>query len=112
MNSVPHLHHTIGNLKAWLIETRTGVSRDHLAAYLDEFVFRHNRRLNLGAAFQTLLGLGSGREPTTYDTITGAKDLPRVTYTLSRKAAGRRSARRKFTPAAPTMFPMEQAGPR
>ncbi len=61
------------------------MSHYHLAVCLDEFVFRHNRRLNLAAAFQTLLGLGTGRGPTTYDTITGAKDLPTITFTSSMK---------------------------
>lgn len=63
------------------------MTRRHLAVYLDEFVFRHNRRLNLAAAFQTLLGLGTGCGPTTYDTITGAKDLPKVAFTPSKKVA-------------------------
>ena len=63
------------------------MTRRHLAVYLDEFVFRHNRRLNLAAAFQTLLGLGTGRGPTTYDTITGAKDLLKVAFTPSKKVA-------------------------
>jgi hypothetical protein len=34
-----------------------------------------------------LLGLGTGRGPTTYDTITGAKDLPKVAFTPSKKVA-------------------------
>jgi hypothetical protein len=42
------------------------VSRDQLQVYLDEFVFRHNRRRLPMAAFQTLLGLAAGRKPTTY----------------------------------------------
>ena len=84
--------------------THKGVSRDHLASYLDEFVFRHNRRTNLGAAFQTLLGLGTSREPTTYATITGAQDLPKITYAPSVKVSGVRRRRARFTPAPPT-FP-------
>jgi hypothetical protein len=102
INAVPHLDHTIGNLKAWLTGTRKGVSRHHLGAYLDEFVFRQNRRLNLAAAFQTLPGLGTTRDATTYETITGAKDIPGVPYTLSRKRTGTRKRRKKFVPAAPT----------
>lgn len=102
VNPVPHLHHTVGNLKSWLVGTHKGVSRDHLASYLDEFVFRHNRRTNLGAAFQTLLGLGTSREPTTYATITGAQDLPKITYAPSVKASGVRRRRARFTPVAPT----------
>ena len=101
INPVPHLHQTIGNMKAWLNGTHKGVSRRHLATYLDEFVFRNNRRLNLAAAFQTLLGLGASRAPTTYATITGAKDLPTITYTPSQKVAGERRKRKKFTPATP-----------
>lgn len=102
VNPVPHLHHTVGNLKSWLVGTHKGVSRDHLASYLDEFVFRHNRRTNLGAAFQTLLGLGTSREPTTYATITGAQDLPKITYAPSVKVSGVRRRRARFTPVAPT----------
>jgi transposase-like protein len=71
---VPKVDQAIGNLKQWLIGTHHGVGRPHLQAYLDEFVFRHNRRGNLGAAFQTLLGLGTGRGPTPYRTLIGAQD--------------------------------------
>ena len=50
--------------------THRGVSDEHLAVYLDEFVFRHNRRRTPKAAFQTLLGLGAQQAPATYDQIT------------------------------------------
>jgi transposase-like protein len=72
---VPWAHRTIGNLQQWLIGTYHGVSRDQLQVYLDEFVFRHNRRRQPMAAFQTLLGLSTGRKPTTYKQIRGAADL-------------------------------------
>ena len=48
-----------------------------LQVYLDEFVFRHNRRRLPMAAFQTLLGLGTGQKPTPYGRIRGANDLCR-----------------------------------
>jgi hypothetical protein len=51
------------------------VSKNQLQAYLDEFVFRHNRRKTPAAAFQTLLGLGTARSSTEYEQIRGAKDL-------------------------------------
>src|SRR5215469_499629 len=54
---VPLADRAIGNLQQWLIATYHGVSRDQLQAYLDEFVFRHNRWRLPMAAFQTLLGL-------------------------------------------------------
>jgi transposase-like protein len=67
---LPRVHRAISNLKAWLHGTHRGVSREHLQVYLDEFVFRHNRRRTPMAAFQTLLGLGAQRPPTTYRQIT------------------------------------------
>jgi transposase-like protein len=72
---VPLADRAIGNLQQWLIGTYHGVSRGQLPVYLDEFVFRHNRRRQPTAAFQTLLGLGSGRAPTSYRRIRGARDL-------------------------------------
>jgi len=63
---VPLADRAIGNLQQWLLGTHHGVSRDQLQVYLDEFVFRHNRRKTPAAAFQTLLGLGAGRKPTKY----------------------------------------------
>jgi len=72
---VPLADRAIGNLQQWLLGTHHGVSRDQLQVYLDEFVFRHNRRKTPMAAFQTLLGLGAGRKPSKYEEIRGASDL-------------------------------------
>ena len=74
---VPLADRAIGNLQQWLIGTYHGVSRDQLQVYLDEFVFRHNRRHTPMAAFQTLLGLGTARKPVPYIQIRGASDLSR-----------------------------------
>jgi hypothetical protein len=51
--------------------THRSASEKHLQAYLDEFVFRHNRRRTPMAAFQTLLGLGAAHPPSTYAEFTG-----------------------------------------
>jgi transposase-like protein len=67
---LPRAHRASANLKTWLQGTHRGVSADHLQVYLDEFVFRHNRRRTPMAAFQTLLGLGALHSPTTYRQIT------------------------------------------
>lgn len=74
-SAAPLADRAIGNLQQWLIGTYHGVSRDQLQVYLDEFVFRHNRRQTPMAAFQTLLGLGAGRKPVPYEQIRGAKDM-------------------------------------
>jgi len=65
----------IGNLEQWSIGTYHGVSREQLQVYLDEFVFRHDRRKFPIAVFQTLLGLGAGSLATPYQQIRGAADL-------------------------------------
>lgn len=74
---VPLADRAIGNLQQWLIGTYHGVSKEQLQMYLDEFVFRHNRRRQPMAAFQTLLGLGSARQPTPYQQIRGGADIPK-----------------------------------
>jgi transposase-like protein len=72
---VPLADRAIGNLQQWLLGTHHGVSRAQLQVYLDEFVFRHNRRRQPMAAFQTLLGLGTAHASTPYDNIRSARDL-------------------------------------
>jgi hypothetical protein len=66
---LPRAHRAISNLEAWMHGTHRRVSRRHLQAYLDEFVFRHNRRGNPHAAFQTLLGLSTQYQPSSYRQI-------------------------------------------
>lgn len=67
---LPRAHRALANLKTWLQGTHRRPSGKHLQVYLDEFVFRHNRRRTPMAAFQTLLGLGATHPPTTYAEIT------------------------------------------
>jgi hypothetical protein len=74
-SAIPLADGAIGNLQQWLIGTYHGVSKEQLQVYLDEFVFRHNRRRQPMAAFQTLLGLSSVKQ--TYRQIRGAADIPR-----------------------------------
>jgi transposase-like protein len=74
---LPLADRAIGNLQQWLIGTYHGVSRDQLQVNLDEFVFRHNRCRQPMAAFQTLVGLGTGRKPTSYKEIRGGANLSR-----------------------------------
>jgi len=60
-----HIHRSFGNLKTWLNGTHHGVNPKYLQAYLDEFVFRFNRRQTPMAAFQTLLGIAMCKSPQT-----------------------------------------------
>lgn len=61
----PHIHRVFSNLKTWLLGTHHGVEPKYLQAYLDEFVFRFNRRQTPMAAFQTLLGITAAKKPST-----------------------------------------------
>lgn len=65
----PHIHRVFSNLKTWLNRTHHGVDPKYLPTYLDEFVFRFNRRKTPMAAFQTLLGISLQRKPLTLDTL-------------------------------------------
>ena len=76
-SAVPLADRAVGNLQQWLVGTYHGLSKAQLQVYLDEFVFRYNRRKTPAAAFQTLLGLGASRESTEYEEIRGARDLNR-----------------------------------
>ena len=63
---LPHYHLAVSNLKTWLKGTFHGaVKGKHLQGYLNEYAFRFNRRHNLFAAFQTMLGIaGKVKGPT------------------------------------------------
>jgi len=65
-----HIHRAFGNLKTWLLGTHHGVDPKYLAHYLDEYVFRFNRRNMPMAAFQTLLGLAATKQPLGYRRLT------------------------------------------
>jgi hypothetical protein len=43
-----------------------GLRKSNLQHYLDEFVFRFNRRRTRNAAFEILLGIGARTTPTPY----------------------------------------------
>jgi hypothetical protein len=54
---LPWIHRTFSNLKRWFMGTLHGVRKQHLRRYLDEFVFRWNRRRFTRRAFDALLGM-------------------------------------------------------
>ncbi len=66
---LPWVHRVFANLKTWALGVYHGLRRPHLQAYLDEFVFRFNRRRTRHAAFRTLLGIGVSITPATYNML-------------------------------------------
>jgi hypothetical protein len=68
---LPWVHRVFANAKRWALGVYHGLRPAHLQAYLDEFVFRFNRRRAPHAAFDRLLGLGLTLEPATYQMLVG-----------------------------------------
>jgi len=69
---MPAVHRVASLLKRWLLGTHQGGVREQLAAYLDEFVFRFNRRTarHRGHLFYRLLEYAVQTPPITYEDIT------------------------------------------
>ena len=63
---LPIVHLVFSNLKTWLDGIHHGVSPKHLQAYLNEFVFRFNRRHYPFNSFRSLLGIAGEAEAPTY----------------------------------------------
>ncbi len=63
---LPWVHRVFSNLKTWALGVYHGLRRKNIQTYLDEFVFRFNRRRTRHAAFRTLLGIGAITKPVTY----------------------------------------------
>ncbi len=69
---LPWTHRVFANAKRWALGVYHGLREKHLQAYLDEFVFRFNRRHTPQAAFACLLGLATAIGPHPYKAITAA----------------------------------------
>ncbi len=63
---LPMIHIVFGNLDAWLLGTHHGVSSKHLQGYLNEFVFRFNRRFWPMVAFDSVLKIAARTKAPTY----------------------------------------------
>lgn len=68
---LPWSHRAFALMKRWALGTYHGLRRKHVDTYLDEFVFRYNRRFYRHASFETMLGLAADNAPATYRDIVG-----------------------------------------
>lgn len=69
---LPGVHRVASLAKRWLLGTHQGsVDNDHLPSYLNEFVFRFNRRTarSRGLVFYRLLELAVGHDPVRYRSL-------------------------------------------
>ena len=66
---LPWVHRAFSNLKTWGLGVYHGLRAKHLQTYLDEFVFRFNRRRNRHSAFKTILAIAVKKSPMTYNML-------------------------------------------
>ncbi|MDA3927818.1 MAG: hypothetical protein PF541_02595 [Prolixibacteraceae bacterium] len=69
---LPNVHRIASLLKRWLLGTHQSyLNKNKLGYYLDEYVFRYNRRSSnsRGLLFMRLLEQAAIAEPVTYDKI-------------------------------------------
>lgn len=87
---LPGVHRVASLAKRWLLGTHQGaVDRAHLASYLNEFVFRFNRRRSRsrGMVFYRVLELAVVHEPVRYKDLVAAQ-RPRTVPPTPPKARG------------------------
>ena len=70
---LPWVHRVFSNLKRWALGVYQLLPKKHLQTYLDEFVFRFNRRKNRAAGFVTLLRNAVQIPGTTYKMLIEAE---------------------------------------
>jgi hypothetical protein len=73
---LPWCHRIFSNVKVWALGVYHGLRRQHFQSYLDEFVFRFNRRRTRHAAFRSLLGIAAARAPLTYSMLIAPEAQP------------------------------------
>lgn len=71
---LPMIHLVFSNLKTWILGTHHGaIARHHLQAYLNEYVFRFNRRFYPMTSFHSVLGIAARSTSATYDQLYSGK---------------------------------------
>ena len=66
---LPWVHRIFANFKVWALGVYHGLRRKHVQSYLDEFVFRFNRRPTRHAAFRSPLGIAAAHPPHPYNIL-------------------------------------------
>ena len=66
---LPWIHRVFANFKTWALGVYHGLRRKNFQTYLDEFVFRFNRRGNRHAGFARILAIGLNHKPVTYQML-------------------------------------------
>ena len=86
---LPWIHRAFSLMKRWGLGTYHGLRRTHVDTYLNEFVFRYNRRFHRHVSFEALLGLAAHHAPASYWDIV-KRDNPRKGVQTIRRTLRRR----------------------
>jgi transposase-like protein len=89
---LPWVHRVFALVKRWGLGTYHGLRRKHADSYLNEFVFRYNRRFHRHASFETVLGLTAHHAPASYWDIIGRANPRKGTATPRRAPRSRKTA--------------------
>ena len=87
---LPWIYRVFSLVKRWGLGTYHGLRRKHVDTYLNEFVFRYNRRFH--RQFETMLGLAIHREPASYWDVIGRTNPRKGSATPRRKPRHRKTA--------------------
>ena len=90
--ALPWIHQVFALVKRWGLGAYHGLRRKHADTYLNEFVFRYNRRFYRHASFETVLGLTAHHAPASYWDIIGRANPRKGTATLRRVPRSRKTA--------------------
>ena len=101
---LPWIHRVFALLKRWSLGTYHGLRRKHVDTYLNEFVFRYNRRFYRHVSFETLLGLAAQHEPASYWDIIN-RDNPRKGVPTIRRTPRRRKTATGMRQDSPSLAP-------
>jgi transposase-like protein len=89
---LPWIHRVFALVKRWGLGTYHGLRRKHADTYLNEFVFRYNRRFYRHTSFETVLGLTARHAPTSYWDIIGRANPRKGNATPRRTPRSRKTA--------------------
>jgi hypothetical protein len=89
---LPWIHRVFSLVKRWGLGTYHGLRRKHIDTYLNEFVFRYNRRFYRHASFETILRLAAHHEPANYWDIIGRANPRKGNLALRRAPRSRKTA--------------------
>src|SRR6195256_3921816 len=89
---LPWIHRVFALMKRWGLGTYHGLRRKHVDTYLNEFVFRYNRRFYRHVSFETMLGTAAPHEPASYWDVIGRANPRKGDVALRRVPRRRKTA--------------------